>query len=400
MASGRPVDGSSRCNVLALRQRPGKKILEYYGRYTAIYQYNRAYAFIFRGAPSYTRGMNNLEQLGWNDNWQQRWDDLALARCVPGRVIADHGASHKVAIPGEIVADASGHLRYASKQAELPKVGDWVAVQENEPGRGVIQAVLPRISEISRRNPGKKLEKQVMAANVDIAFLVQALDADFSPARLQRYLLQLGQQAITPVIVLNKADRAADVDARVQQVTHFGVEIVVASATEGQNIAAIAAFIAPGKTAVFLGSSGVGKSTITNALLGEQRQATQEVREADAKGRHTTTHRELFMLPGGGLLIDTPGIRELQLWSTEADLEAMYPDIEPLVTACRFADCSHTQEPGCAVLAALADGRLDEHRWLSYGKLQGEIQQLSAQQDINAAQDLRKSHKQAQREAS
>ena len=342
--------------------------------------------------------MNELSQLGWTSAQDAAWAELNLQKYRPGRVIADYGTVYKVAMPAEVLAAAAGRLLHrAESSSDFPKVGDWVAVEDIEPGQGIIQALMPRTSSVSRRRPGGKLEKQVMAANVDIAFLVQALDADFSPERLRRYLLQLSQEHITPIVILNKSDLSDDIEQKSAQMTSLGVRVIVTSARENHNIAAVAAEVKPGQTAVFLGSSGVGKSTITNALLGEQRQATKEVRALDSKGRHTTTHRELFQLPGGGLLIDTPGIRELQLWGTEASLEQMFPDIIALELQCRYTNCSHGTEAGCAIQAAVTSGQLGSDRLQAYRKLQVELQELAVEIEAVAAQNQKLIHKRAQR---
>jgi ribosome biogenesis GTPase len=204
--------------------------------------------------------MNTLDLLGWTSELQQTWTEMELGQCVPGRVIADYGSVVKVAIPNEINAEVSGRLQYYLGQHEMPKVGDWVAVQPLDDEHGLIHGVIPRSSEIGRKQPGEKTEKQVLAANVDIAFLVQALDDDFSPNRLQRYLFQLHQEGVEPIIVLNKADKEADLENKLTKLDQFNVRIIISSATQDKGITEIAKAIPPGKTAVFLGSSGVGRS--------------------------------------------------------------------------------------------------------------------------------------------
>lgn len=341
--------------------------------------------------------MDLLIKLGWNDTLEQAWHQGAHESYVPGRVVADYGLNYKVALPRDITAEVSGRLQYVSQQHELPKIGDWVAVQLMTATHGIIHEVLPRATEIGRKQPGEQFSKQVLATNVDIAFLVQALDHDFSPERIQRYLFQLQKEGVTPIVVLNKADKEADLEAKRMQLASYDVPIIVTSAVLNKGVEAIAAAIEPGKTAVFLGSSGVGKSTITNVLLGEDKQATRTIREADSKGRHTTTHRELFVLPNGGLIIDTPGLRELQLWGTEDDLSAAFSDIEELAASCKFSNCSHTAEPGCAVQAALAAGSLEKDRFELYEKFQKELQFLTTKIDEKSALERKHSFKKSQK---
>ncbi len=341
--------------------------------------------------------MKSLIKLGWNDTLKQSWDEAGLSRFTPGRVIADYGASYKIAVPEELTAEVSGRLEYLSKPHEMPKVGDWVAVQPLGQQRAIIHAVLPRKSEIGRKLPGEQFAKQVLAANVDMAFLVQALDDDFSPERLQRYLFQLHSEGVEPILVLNKSDEAIDIAVKVRKLNALNARIIVTSAALGDGIDDIADAIQPGSTAIFLGSSGVGKSTIINALLGVDRQTTQTIREADSKGRHTTTHRELFILPGGGLVIDTPGLRELQLWGTEDDLAGVFGDVEALSRSCKFNDCTHTGEPNCAVLNATKSGTLDKSRLDSYHKFQKELRFLNAKANDNLAFERKQSDKNLQK---
>jgi ribosome biogenesis GTPase len=329
--------------------------------------------------------MKPLEVLGWNESFQQAWDDGDNSQGVPGRVIAEFGSSYKVAIPEERSAEVSGRLEYLSEPHELPKVGDWVVVQPLDDEHAIIHGVLPRASEIGRKRPGEQFAKQVLAANVDIAFLVQALDRDFSPERLRRYLFQLKKEAVTPIVVLNKADKESDIESKLRELASFDIRVLVTSALQQEGVSEVADAIPTGKTAVFLGSSGVGKSTITNLLLGTASQATQSVRAVDSRGRHTTTHRELFILPNGGLVIDTPGLRELQLWGTEDDLDGVFADIEALVAQCRFRNCTHANEPGCAVQQALETGSLEPDRFESYVKFQKELRYLSTKVDAEAA---------------
>jgi len=267
----------------------------------------------------------------------------------------------------------SGKLAHYSDRQGIPKVGDWVAVRVSDNGYSVIEACVARRGEIARKVTGKRTVKQVIAANVDIAFVLLALDNDFNVDRLRRFLYQLSINDIKPVIVLNKADKTNDVDGYISQLSDFDLPIIPMIATEGKGIDVLLEHIKPGATAILLGSSGVGKSTITNQLLGREVQKTQAVRESDDTGKHTTVHRELFVLKNGGLLIDTPGIRELQLWGTEEELKDNYEDVAELVSQCKYTTCKHGDEEGCAIRFALQQGTLDRSRYEAYLKMQAEL---------------------------
>ncbi|MDB5165927.1 MAG: ribosome small subunit-dependent GTPase [Candidatus Saccharibacteria bacterium] len=320
--------------------------------------------------------MSTLQDYGWNDARQADWDAGSFVGLVPARIIADFGQQYRVALPGERIAQLAGALAHKLTVFAMPKIGDWVAVELSDNQPAIIQAILPRTSEIVRGHVGRLLDKQVVAANVDLAFIVQPLDHDFSPERLERYIFQLASQNIDVVILLNKSDTAKDIPAKQAQLTSLGADVVVMSALKDPDMAVIEPYIVPGNTIVILGSSGAGKSTLTNRLLGEQRQATQTIRERDSKGRHTTVHRELFLLPGGGMIIDTPGIRELQLWGTESDLEASFPEIFEAIRHCHYPHCSHITEDRCGVKAGLADGTIDPKRYKMYLNFQRELQAL------------------------
>lgn len=336
-----------------------------------------------------------LHEFGWSDRWQEKWDALAMANCRPARITReDRGQYQAVCGSGEVVAELSGKMRNAAlSRSDLPAVGDWVAVRTSEEGgHGLVEAVLPRTGAFVRKAPGVRTEEQIVGANVDVVFLVMGLDNDYNVRRLERYLTLAWDSGATPVIVLNKADLCDDLEPYREEIegVAFGVPICVTSAEGGEGIEELRAQLAPGKTAGFVGSSGVGKSTLINALLGEARQAVKAVREDDSRGRHTTTRRELIPLPGGGLLLDTPGMRELQLWGDESGLQQTFQDIEELAEQCRFSDCEHSSEPGCAVCAAIEDGELDEGRFQSYLKLQREMRYLAIKQDEGARSVERK----------
>ena len=324
----------------------------------------------------------SLQDYGWNE---QRADDWALqpsSSFVPARIIADYGQQYKVALPTESLAQLSGALVHKLTAYAMPKIGDWVAVEITPNQPAIIQVILPRSTEIVRGHVGRQLDKQVVAANVDRAFIMQPLDHDFSPERLERYIFQLASQSIPVVILLNKADSAHNIADKQAQLGNLDAEVIVMSALTDSDMSVIEPYIKSGETVVILGSSGAGKSTLTNRLLGEQRQATQAIRERDSKGRHTTVHRELFLLPGGGMIIDTPGIRELQLWGDESDLEASFPEIVEAARYCHYPRCSHTSEDRCGVKAALSEGSIDPKRYRIYCGFQNELQALDARREF------------------
>jgi len=319
-----------------------------------------------------------LAGLGWDPGWAVSYLPFDAAGRRPARVLAAHRDAWVVATPaGDLDAVIAGRLRHdALGPADLPAVGDWVAVTGSH--TAVIAAVLPRRS-VFRRATGEDRTlagDQVLAANVDVALVVAGLDGDFNLRRLERYLAVAWSGGTTPVILLNKADLSGDPEGlRVAaEAIAPGVEVRPLSALTGDGVADLAAdHLRPGRTAVVLGSSGVGKSTLVNALLGFERQVTRAVREDDSRGRHTTTHRELLRLPGGGLLIDTPGIRSLGVAGAADGMDAAFADIMDLAAGCRFSDCGHESEPGCAVQAALADGTLSGERFASHRKLEKEV---------------------------
>ena len=325
----------------------------------------------------------HLDALGWDPGWAAAFLSFGATGWAPARVLAAHRDAWVIGTPdGDRDAVIAGRLRHeALGPGDLPAVGDWVAAAgTRSAGTTVIQAVLPRRTAF-RRSTGEDEHgptvagDQVLAANVDVAFVVTGLDGDFNLRRLERYLAVAWSGGTTPVVLLNKADIAADIDAFVVAAASVapGVEVRPLSALNGDGVAALARdHLSPGRTAVVLGSSGAGKSTLVNALLGAERQRTSAVREADSRGRHTTTHRELVRLPGGALLIDTPGIRSLGVAGAAAGMDATFSDIMELAADCRFGDCSHEREPGCAVRSALADGRLSGERFASHRKLQKE----------------------------
>jgi ribosome biogenesis GTPase / thiamine phosphate phosphatase len=341
---------------------------------------------------------------GWNSYFEALWHDRDWKNAVPARVTAQQRRFWGVAGAfGECWAEASGKLRLAADEGgDWPAAGDWVAAEmQGADGNAVIHAVLPRRSKFVRKSPGKKMEEQVIAANVDTALLVTALDGDFNPRRMERYLAQCWESGARPVIVLNKADaceNARDKAAEMERVA-VGTAICVVSARTGDGFCELEEFLRPGQTLVLLGSSGVGKSTIANRLLGQAVQEVQPVRESDSRGRHTTTSRELFILPGGALLMDTPGLREMQLWDAEEGVAQVFADIDALATECRFGDCRHEGEPGCAVQASLDAGMLNPARLESRRKLMREQEFLRRKIDPEARQEQKEQWKQIHRAA-
>jgi ribosome biogenesis GTPase / thiamine phosphate phosphatase len=327
--------------------------------------------------------------LGWDDGWAAAFSPFATGTRRPARVIAAHRDAWVVATSaGDRDATISGRLRHeAVRPGDIPAVGDWVAADADPAvaGPAVIAAVLPRRSAFRRASDdGTLASEQVLAANVDTALLVTGLDGDFNLRRLERYLAVAWSGGAIPVILLNKADVAADPAGfrLAAEAIAPGVDVRLITALTGEGVEALAGdHLAPGRTAVVLGSSGAGKSTLVNMLLGEERMRTGAVRADDARGRHTTTHRELLRLPGGALLIDTPGIRSLGVAGADAGLAPTFSDVTDLAAACRFADCRHEREPGCAVHAALADGRLSAERLASHRKLEREAAHVARGSD-------------------
>jgi ribosome biogenesis GTPase len=317
----------------------------------------------------------DLGELGWRPELAESLE----THQTPARIAVEHRGQYVgYAALGELRVRLPGRLRHEGVDVA---VGDWVAVADDR----VVQAVLPRRSAIVRNAAGLSTTAQTLAANVDVAFVVTSLGPDVEPRRIERYLVSIWESGATPEIVLTKADRLEDpwpLVAEVESVA-LGVPVHVVSALTGQGCDALRARLTPGLTAVLLGSSGVGKSTLVNRWVGRELLATRETREDDDEGRHTTTHRELILLPGGGLVIDTPGLRELQLWDVGNDaLEAAFADVEELAGGCRFGDCVHDREPGCAVRAALHAGELSHDRFDSWRKLQKELRAIAIRHDV------------------
>lgn len=321
----------------------------------------------------------SLFSLGWSDFWQTCVP--AVSEAVPARILAVYGERYLASYDGgECEAELTGRLRYtAPSAAALPTVGDWVLLR-NE----VIDEVLPRRTLVRRRAPGRRQEEQALAANVDLVFIVSGLDRDLNPRRLERYLVLAQDSGAQPVLVLNKADLHASPDEIRATLGAVAGDcpVVLTSAVRGDGVAEVHAWLKEGFTGVLVGSSGAGKSTLINALLGETYQATRAVRLGDDRGRHTTTHRQLFRLAEGGMLIDTPGLREIQLWTDEESVAHVFGDVVERARKCRFRDCHHQGEPGCAVLAAIESGELSAGRFSSFQKLQRELEHIRCEEDV------------------
>jgi ribosome biogenesis GTPase len=335
-----------------------------------------------------------LDELGWDDQLTESFERYHEEGLIPGRVAVQHrGAYDVLTAVGGLRCDVPGRLFHeADSAASLPAVGDWVAVDARpDDAAGTIQAVLPRRTKFSRKTAWQATEEQVIAANVDVVFIVSSLNEDLNLRRIERYLTLGWESGARPVILLTKADLVENVEHLVAQVeaVAFGVPVIPVSNPTGQGLDRVRDEVQPGVTVALLGSSGVGKSTLVNVLAGEERLETREIRD-DGKGRHTTTRRELVRLPSGGLVIDTPGMRELQLWEADDGLEEAFEDVTALFAECRFSDCAHDSEPGCAVQEALAAGRLERDRWDSYLKLQRELEHLERKVDKRAESEARK----------
>ena len=330
--------------------------------------------------------MWSLEALGWNAGFAKAFAPLAGPEIVAGRVSLEHQRIYRVLTEGgEVLARMTGRMRHeAAAAVGYPAVGDWVALGVR-PGevRATVEAILPRVSRFSRKVPGNASREQIVAANVDTVFLVMGLDGDFNLRRIERYLVTAWESGAQPVVLLTKADLVNDVSGRVGEVAAVasGAPVHATSVKTNVGVDELVAYLGFGRTVALLGSSGVGKSTLINRLIGREAQRTAEVSDFKSRGRHTTTRRELIVRPEGGLVIDTPGMRELQLWQASGSIDAAFTDIEALAAGCRFADCRHDTEPQCAVHQAAADGRLAPERLESYAKLRKESEHLAERRD-------------------
>lgn len=321
-----------------------------------------------------------LEDWGWDERWAAEFAAGPEGGLLPARVTEEHRALYRVmTADGERSARLPGRVRRATaERAGLPAVGDWVAVRAVPDERtALVKRILPRRSKLSRRASGEVLEEQVIAANLDAVFVMTSLNADFNARRLERFLAVSRESGAQPVLLLNKLDACPEPEPFLAQARAVaaGAPVVALSAKTGRGLEALAEWLAPGRTVGCIGTSGVGKSTLVNRLLGSRLLRTAETRAKDCRGRHTTTHRQLFLLPGGSILLDTPGMREMQFWDAERGLAQTFEEIDALAPACRFKDCRHDAEPGCAVKAAVAEGRVAAARLESWRKLKGESEE-------------------------
>lgn len=329
---------------------------------------------------------HSLGQYGWNDYFARLFEATAKSGQRPGRVVFEDNLGFRVQTEdGEVFATLSGRLRHeALAKQDLPAVGDWVILRiAGEEKRAVIQGLLPRRSSFGRKVAGARTEQQIVGANIDTVFLVTSLNQDFNLRRIERYLTLAWESGAKPVIVLSKTDLCPEVEERTAEVRSVAREIPVhaVSVVAGTGVDSLATYLRYGETVAVLGSSGVGKSTLINFFVGFERQRVKSVRVQDDRGRHATRHRELILLQQGGLLLDTPGMRELQMWEAGEGMQATFDDIEDLARNCYFGDCQHDTEPRCAVRAAVADGKLEADRLASYLKLKSELRQFRSRQD-------------------
>lgn len=321
-----------------------------------------------------------LAELGWGDAFEAHFGPYAKEGLEPGRVVCELRRNFYAVrtVSDEVLAECGGGFFHSARTPDqFPAIGDWVAVKTRVGGamRADIHGVLPRMTKFSRRAAGSEEIEQIIAANVDTVFLVSGLDRNFNPRRIQRFLVAARASGAEAVIILNKADLCDDAEAVRDEVVTLvpGVPVLLTSyATRKGLKGLVTKYALPGRTLAFIGSSGVGKSSLINALVRDAELPTAEVRDKDSKGRHTTTRRELIMMPSGAMVIDTPGMRELQLWGIDEGVDDAFPDIKSLAETCRFGNCGHSNEPGCAIRAAIASGALPQSRFDAYQKLKAE----------------------------
>lgn len=345
----------------------------------------------------------NLFDLGWDDSYDGEYRSLEGTGLVPGRVIAESRRFYEVCGEGfNAVASVSGHFLYtAAGREDYPTVGDWVALRRGDDGGGVIEKVLRRRTLFSRKSTGRPVDRQVIAANIDIMCVVCALDGgrSFNPRGIERYLVMVRESGAGPILVLNKADLCEDKDAALVTARSVAgdVPLYCVSAVTGEGMDEFSGLFPRAVTAAFTGPSGVGKSAIINRLLGEDRQTTGAVREEDRRGRHTTTRKELFFVPSGGMVIDTPGLRELQAWGDESSVDEAFTDIAEAALCCRFRDCSHRDEPGCAVQELMRQGIIPYERYQNYMELKKEMAYLNSRCDEKARMEKKRQEKELSR---
>ena len=336
----------------------------------------------------------HLQKLGWNSEFQNQFSLLNLHNCIPARIAEENKGLYRVfSEPGELIATLTGRIRFhAEERTDLPVIGDWVAITPRlSEGRATIEAIVSRKSVLSRKEAGKGICKQLIATNLDFIFIVTSLNQDMNERRIERYLAIVWESGSQPVVLLNKADLCSDREA-IRELVHNvapAVAVHTLSALNGEGVAELKQYLEENRTAAFIGSSGVGKSTIINALVGSPLQRVHAIRESDDHGRHTTTSRQMILLPDGGIVIDTPGMREIGLWDTTAGLSRTFHDLEVLSSQCRFRNCDHKGEPGCAIAQAVEEGILTADRVESYHKLQAELRFVESKTNFQARQSAK-----------
>lgn len=333
--------------------------------------------------------INNLTTFGWDEFFESNFQPYAANGNASGRVALEYKHFYRLYTEwGEVLGEIAGRLRHeALDRGDLPVVGDWVVIRPcPESDKVTIHAVLPRKSKFTRKVAGFRTEKQIVGSNIDTVFLVTSLNQDFNLRRVERYLIVAWESGARPIIILSKSDLCDQIEERTREIKAIvgDVPIHAVSVVRREGLDELARYLTDGQTVAFLGSSGVGKSTLINYLLGREYLRVQETRKHDGRGLHTTTHRELIVLPQGGLVLDTPGMRELQLWDGEGGLHIAFTDIETVASHCYFGDCRHQDEPRCAIREALADGAIDAARYQSYEKLKKELTYLARKQDIRS----------------
>ena len=334
----------------------------------------------------------NLNNYGWNETLQEEFDRISESGLTPARVSIRNKNNYLLhTTEGEVTGELSGKMLYEIEDGIIedgfPCVGDWVAVRLfPDEDKAIIQKLLTRKSKFSRKEAGVKTVEQVIAANIDTVFLIMSLNKDFNLRRLERYMVLASESNVNAVVVLSKADLCEDIEQMKNDVRTVSKEIPVhvVSSLTGEGLDELKQYFEGDKTISVMGSSGVGKSTLINALLGEEKMKVNNITEYKDKGTHTTTHRELVLLPKGGMIIDTPGMREIQLWEGERGVEQAFDEIEELIHKCKFSDCTHTNEPGCAIQEALESGEIDEDRYKSYLKLKREAMYFERRNDKRA----------------
>ncbi|MFH1368798.1 MAG: ribosome small subunit-dependent GTPase A [Elusimicrobiota bacterium] len=331
----------------------------------------------------------NLKELGWNEFHEKHYNEVKTSETFPARVAKSEREKYLIYSSfGELKAEIKGKMRFSAVSiSDFPAVGDWVVAKMRPEGNAVIiEAILPRMNKFARKVAGSVTDEQVMVANIDTIFLVNGLDGDYNLRRIERYLALARENNSSPVVVLNKTDMCPSVQEKAEEVAAVarGVPILTLNALNGEGIENIRKYITNSTTVAFLGSSGVGKSTIINSLLKTEKQKVGTVRESDSRGKHITTCRELILLPDGGIVIDNPGLRELQLWVDEDTLDSTFDDVIELTEKCRFRDCTHLHEPGCAVMNAIETGLLDNKRFQNFIKLKKELKYLATRKEVKA----------------